>query len=1133
MKKRIVLTLLALCLCLALLPVTAFAASVVDSGTCGDNLTWKLEGNTLTISGTGAIEDYPSDGSGKNAPWDSVSDSIQTVVLEDGVTSIGERAFDHCSSLTVVTIPGSVLSIGNKAFYYCTSLSRVTIPGSVTSIESFAFSTYTSLAVLFEGDMPGSIGNAFNHVTAKVYYPEENTTYTTENKLSYGGSLTWIPWSDGEITGDPAPATVVQGQTAQFDVAASGGWLRYQWQVQMPSSEEWTSVALPGADTATLSVPATADMNGCQYRCAVTDCPGNTVYSKPAALAVTPPVEITDQPGDAVTVSGWTAQFRVSAAGLGLNYQWQQLDPKVGEWADIDYNGYDSATLLVPAAMDLNGCQYRCIVTDSSLPDNRACSDAATLTVRPQVEISSQPADVAVVSGKTAQFSVSVTGADLTYQWMVMLPGSGEWVNIDVPGANTATLSLPATVDMDGAQYHCIVTDSAFAQNQVYSDVAVLTVKPPVEITAQPADTTVVAGQRAQFIVNVEGWGLSYQWQQRDPSTGDWTDIFCEGFDTNLLIVDATPELDGFQYRCVVTDCDVLENQICSDAATLTIGQPVIITGNPTDLTVVAGQTAQFSVTAEGTGIISYQWIVLQSGVDGEFPADFPGADTATLSVPTTEDMSGFAFYCMVTDVAGNVAYSNVANLTVQPPMKITSQPADVTIAYGMTAEFSVTAEGWNPAYQWQKWDPEVSDWTDIFYDGYNSPTLSILATKDLDGCQFRCRVENSELTENVTYSEAATLTVKLSTLKITGHPGTKTVEAGKNAQFGVIASGTGLTYQWQYRFGSGAWTNTTLSGNKTSLLTVPATAARNGCQYRCVVKDSAGNVAYSNPATLTVKAPTLKITGHPGTKTVEAGKNAQFGVIASGTGLTYQWQYRFGSGAWTNTTLSGNKTSLLTVPATAARNGCQYRCVVKDTYGQTVYSNAATLTVKTPALKITGHPGTKTVEAGKNAQFGVVASGTNLTYQWQYRFGTGAWTNTTLSGNKTSLLTVPATAARNGCQYRCVVKDSYGQTVYSNPATLTVKLPALKITGHPGTKTVDVGKNAQFGVVASGTGLTYQWQYRFGSGAWTNTTLSGNKTSLLTVPATAARNGCQYRCVVKDSAGNVAYSNPATLTVK
>lgn len=94
---------------------------------------------------------------------------------------------------------------------------------------------------------------------------------------------------------------------------------------------------------------------------------------------------------------------------------------------------------------------------------------------------------------------------------------------------------------------------------------------------------------------------------------------------------------------------------------------------------------------------------------------------------------------------------------------------------------------------------------------------------------------------------------------------------------------------------------------------------------------------------------------------------------------------------------------------------------------------------VSSEPVKITGHPLTKTVAAGSDAMFGCLAEGVGLTYQWQYKLGDGEWTNTILSGCTTNMLTVPATAERNGCQYRCIVKDSLGNTVTSNPATLTV----------------------------------------------------------------------------------------------
>ena len=125
MKKQLLL------LVMMLLPMVARADY---SGTCGENLTWTFveSTGTLTISGSGAMDD--------NFNYNSAPlNNILVVVIEDGVTSIGDNAFCGCSSLTSVTIPNSVTSIGSKAFLLCSSLTSVTIPNSVTSIGEHAF----------------------------------------------------------------------------------------------------------------------------------------------------------------------------------------------------------------------------------------------------------------------------------------------------------------------------------------------------------------------------------------------------------------------------------------------------------------------------------------------------------------------------------------------------------------------------------------------------------------------------------------------------------------------------------------------------------------------------------------------------------------------------------------------------------------------------------------------------------------------------------------------------------------------------------------------------------------------------------------------------------------------------------
>lgn len=108
------------------------------SGTCGANLTWTFDSTTrtLTISGIGAMYDY-SMTSGSRAPWFGLD--IRSVVINSGVTTIGNAALFSLINITNITIPESVVSIGDSAFAHCSNLSSISFPSHVTSIGSDAF----------------------------------------------------------------------------------------------------------------------------------------------------------------------------------------------------------------------------------------------------------------------------------------------------------------------------------------------------------------------------------------------------------------------------------------------------------------------------------------------------------------------------------------------------------------------------------------------------------------------------------------------------------------------------------------------------------------------------------------------------------------------------------------------------------------------------------------------------------------------------------------------------------------------------------------------------------------------------------------------------------------------------------
>ena len=174
MKKRVLSVFLVLCFVLTLLPA-AFADSAPTSGTCGDNLTWRLDGNKLTISGTGDMYDY-DEWNDDTPPWYYYRDRITEVVIEQGVTAIGKDGFWKLFSLTSVQLPGSLKSIGSSAFHDCWKLESINV--------SAGNKTYSSEnGVLFNKDK-----------TELVMYPQgkTNTSYTVPSSVVNIGEAAFV-----------------------------------------------------------------------------------------------------------------------------------------------------------------------------------------------------------------------------------------------------------------------------------------------------------------------------------------------------------------------------------------------------------------------------------------------------------------------------------------------------------------------------------------------------------------------------------------------------------------------------------------------------------------------------------------------------------------------------------------------------------------------------------------------------------------------------------------------------------------------------------------------------------------------------------------------------------------------------
>ena len=174
----------------------AIAASAASSGNCGDsgsNVTWLLDDNgTLTISGSGKIEDYRSD---IDQPWYSNRSDITSVVIEPGVTSIGSLAFYECSNLTSITIPSGFISIGDYAFWNCTGLTSITIQNGVTSIGTGAFWNCTGLTSITIPSSVTSIGvNVFYNCTGltDITVDSNNSSFCSESGVLFNKDKTTL-----------------------------------------------------------------------------------------------------------------------------------------------------------------------------------------------------------------------------------------------------------------------------------------------------------------------------------------------------------------------------------------------------------------------------------------------------------------------------------------------------------------------------------------------------------------------------------------------------------------------------------------------------------------------------------------------------------------------------------------------------------------------------------------------------------------------------------------------------------------------------------------------------------------------------------------------------------------------------
>lgn len=201
-------------------PEMVASASVVASGTCGatgSNLTWSLDSNgTLTVSGTGKMADY---GSFTASPWKTYKDQITSVIISEGVTSIGKYAFWQNDKISSLLILEGVTLIDECSFQYCYALETVTFPATLTEIESQAFHCCNAL---------------------------KNVYFKNPNVLDYLGVESFVTYSSGSAAPIPCTMYAPCGSTSKYETQFKNRGDKYNYVFQ-PLHVATTRVAAKAA----------------------------------------------------------------------------------------------------------------------------------------------------------------------------------------------------------------------------------------------------------------------------------------------------------------------------------------------------------------------------------------------------------------------------------------------------------------------------------------------------------------------------------------------------------------------------------------------------------------------------------------------------------------------------------------------------------------------------------------------------------------------------------------------------------------------------------------------------------------------------------------------------------------------
>lgn len=536
---------------------TSGGATTFTSPVSGTTYAWTNDNTDIGLdaSGSGDIADFTATNSG--------SSSI------DGVITVTPTA-NGCSGPSVdftITVkptpsldPSSVpdIAICNQDLVSASSFSS---PVSGATFTWTNDNTSIGLGASGSGDIPSFTATNSNPdaVTATI------SVTSSANGCTGNANFTITVNTPPAISEQPTDQVTCDGSNTTYTVSTTGSGLTYQWQEDRGSGFVDLANTLPysGVHTSTLTIVATPlPLNNNRYRCVISGTCAPSVTTDDVGLTVNTLPKIVAHPMSVYVCQGIDTSFRVVATGTNITYQWQ-VDPGTG-FVDLTntppYSGVNTPRLSVTNPLyDLNGYQYRCVVSGACSPD--ANSLPATLKIRP-VLILSQTMQDSVCEGEPVVMKVNTYGSGLKYQWQVKVP-NGSYVDLanNPPYSSVTTDQLNITqadASMNNNKYRCKVYDDLVCNITVYSAEIPMKINLLPTITGTPMP--VEEGQPVMLTIgNSLGSSVTYQWQE-DKHDGTGFNSLHDNGDysgtttTTLTITNVKLLQNNYSYRCILSN---------------------------------------------------------------------------------------------------------------------------------------------------------------------------------------------------------------------------------------------------------------------------------------------------------------------------------------------------------------------------------------------------------------------------------------------------------------------------------------------------------------------------------------------------------------------------------------------------